>query len=214
MIGLTRNPVGFIELHQACTSSNNLKQVMNRIIFLVVLLTSVNGFAETRVTPVNETMQVTGKECDVTVYQTPLSALKNGEIVEICTIEGTSSRMSKSSAEKVIRKNAHEACGCGTDKVYVMSQSELNGRSAHVVMVAFKYANEQVASLPAEVASLPAVISSKAVRRTNATYANSSKSRPANTRRVSVDDYESILRTVTRPQQREVLWLSQKSQSD
>lgn len=27
-------------------------------------------------------------------------------------------------AERAIEKNAHEACGCGTDTVYVMSRSE------------------------------------------------------------------------------------------
>jgi hypothetical protein len=192
------------QMFHSIVFSDNLKQVMNRFIFLVVLLTSVNVLATTRVTPVNETMQVNDKGCNVTVYQTPFSALKNGEIEEICVIKEASSGAIKISAEKVIKKNAHEACGCGTDKVYVRSQSEPNGASTHVVMVAFKYVNEQTTSLRA---STPY----KAVKRNLPAYGNSSKSRPTTTRRVFVDDYEQVLRTVTKSDERKMVWLGQKN---
>ena len=46
--------------------SNNLKQVMNRCIFLVVLLSSANALADTRVLPVYGTAQVNDKGCNVT----------------------------------------------------------------------------------------------------------------------------------------------------
>jgi len=116
---------------------------MKRFVFLLTLLTSVSVFAATRITQVDETMHVSKKGCDVTVYQTLLSALKNGKIEEICIIEGTSSGSIHHTAEVAIKKNAHEACGCGTDKVYVMSRSEPNGVTAHVAMVAFRYVDRQ-----------------------------------------------------------------------
>ena len=116
---------------------------MKRFLFLLLLLTSLNILAATRITLVDETMHVSKKGCDVTVYQTLMSALKNGEIEEICIIEGTSSGSLHHTAKVAIEKNAHEACGCGTDTVYVMSRSEPNGVTAHVAMVAFKYVHGQ-----------------------------------------------------------------------
>ena len=50
-------------------SGNNLKQVMNCLIFLGIVLTSANVLAATRDLPVYKTMQVNDKECNVTVYQ-------------------------------------------------------------------------------------------------------------------------------------------------
>ena len=137
---------------------------MNRLIFLLLLVVSTNIFAATRITPVNETMHVSKKGCDVTVYQTLMSALKNGEIEEICIIEGTSSGSLHHTAEVAIKKNAHEACGCGTDTVYVMSRSEPNGVTAHVAMVAFKYVNGQPANSSAAMKS-PAVDPYEAMKR-------------------------------------------------
>ena len=107
---------------------NNLKQVMNRFIFLVVLLSSVNVLAATRVIPVYETMQVNDKGCNVTVYQ------------------------------------AVDPC--------------------------------------------------KAVKRKSSTDTESSNSRPDSARRVSLDDFERILRPVTKSQQREIVWLGQRNQAD
>ena len=123
---------------------------MKSFLFLLFLLTSVSVLAATRITPVGETMQVSKKGCDVTVYQTLMSALKNGEIEEICIIEGTSSGSLHHTAKVAIKKNAHEACGCGTDTVYVMSRSEPNGVTAHVAMVAFRFVNGKPSSVKSQ----------------------------------------------------------------
>ena len=207
MIISIRIPVDLFELHKACISGKNLKQVMSRFIFLVVLLTSVNVLAATPVTPVDETMQVNDKGCNVTVYQSSFFALKNGEIEEICFIEGTLSGVTKNSAEKVVKNNVHAACKCGTDNVYLMSRSEPDGTSAHVVMVAFRYVNEQVTSLQA-------VDPDQTVKQRKSTYRESIDSRQANTRRVFTDDYERVLATVTKHQQRGVVWLGLKNKAD
>jgi len=105
--------------------SNNLKQVMKRFIFLVVLLSSVNALAETRVIPVYGTAQVNDKVCNVTEHL------------------------------------AVDAC--------------------------------------------------KAVKRERSANRESSNS---NARRVSVDEFERVLGSVTKPQQREMVWLSQRNQAD
>jgi len=183
------------------------KQDLRLLVFLLAGLTSLNVSAATRVTPVNETMQVKGNGCEVTVYQTQLSALQNGEIKEICKIEGSLSGTSKNSAKKAIKKNAGEACGCGADKVYVMSRLEADETSAHVVMVAFKYMNEYDAS-PQEVDPY------EAIKRKKSTKQVSSNSKPANTGRVFLDDYDRVPFTVSKPHSTKMLWLGQKDTSD
>ena len=108
--------------------SNNLKQVVNRFIFVAVLLTSVNVLAQTPVSPVNDSMQ----DNDVNV--------------------------------------------------------QAMGRQA--------------------------VGPSKAVNQRAPVYGKSSKSKPASTRRVFVDDYENLLGTVTKPRETKMVWLAQKSKAD
>ena len=108
--------------------SNNLKQVVNRFIFVAVLLTSVNVLAQTPVSPVNDSMQ----DNDVNV--------------------------------QAMRRQA--------------------------------------------------VGPSKAVNQRTPVYGKSSKSKPASTRRVFVDDYENLLGTVTKPRETKMVWLAQKSKAD
>lgn len=180
---------------------------LRRFIFLAVLLTSVNVLAGSRVTPVDQAMQVDAKGCNVTIYQTPFAALKNGEIEEICIIEGTESGVRKTTAEKVIRKNAHEACGCGTNKAYLKSHSEPDGKSAHVVMVAFRYANEPVAVLGA-------VDPYESIKQKKSASRITNSSRTANAPRVFTDDFERVLRPVTQSQERPTVWLGQRSKTD
>ena len=107
---------------------NNVKQVMKRFIFLVVLLSSANALAETRVIPVYGTAQANDKVCNVT------------------------------------EQLAVDAC--------------------------------------------------KAVKRERSANKESSNSRPDSARRVSLDDFERILRPVTKSQQREIVWLGQRNQAD
>jgi hypothetical protein len=45
-------------------------------------------------------------------------------------------------------------------------------------------------------------------------YGKSSRSKPASTRKVFIDDYERILGTVTKPRGTKMVWLRQKSKAD
>jgi len=108
--------------------SNNLKQVMKRFIFLVVLLSSANALAETRVLPYYGTMQVNDKGCIVTANQ----------VVDSC----------------------------------------------------------------------------KAAKQKRSANKESGSSRPGSARRVSVDDFERTLGTVTQSQKRKMVWLGQRTQAD
>ena len=105
-------------------SSNNLKQVMNRSIFLVVLLSSANVLAETRVIPVYKTMQVNCVNEQTTIVQ-----------------------------------------AADPDKTVKLKTSTCKG---------------------------------------------SSRSRPDSARRVSLDDFEHVLGSVTRPKETEMVWLGQQ----
>lgn len=201
------NSQGLLKRLKSHIRDHHSKQNLRLLIFLLAGLTSLNVSAATCVTPVNETMQVKGNGCEVTVYQTQLSALQNGEIKEICKIEGSLSGTSKNSAKKAIKKNAGEACGCGADKVYVMSRHEPDETSALVVMVAFKYVNERAAS-PREVDPYEAI---KRKKSTNRVYGNS---KPAKTGRVFLDDYDRVPYTVSKPHSTKMLWLSQRDTSD
>ena len=108
--------------------SNNLKQVVNRFIFVAVLLTSVNALAQTPVTPVYDSMP----DNDVNVQST----------------------------------------------------------------------------------SRQSVAPYKAVNQRMPVYGKSSKSRPASTRRVFVDEYERSLGRVTKPRETKMVWLGQQSKAD
>ena len=59
-----------------------------------------------------------------------------------------------------------------------------------------------------------AVGSYKTVNQRMPVYGKSSKSKPASTRRVFVDDYERLLGTVTKPRDTKMVWLGQNSKAD
>jgi len=193
-------------LHTSPACYGNLK----RSVFLLALLTSVNALASTRVTPVNEVMLADNNGCHVTVYQTPLSAQQNGAIEELCLIEGTTSGSSDHTVEKAIETYAHQACGCGADKVYVMSRSEPGKKSAHVVMVAFRYLDEQAVSQQSA-DPYEAIKWKNSTKQNSAnkdfTYKKPGNARPVDTRRVFKDDYERVLGTVGSAKSTEMVWL-------
>ena len=83
-----------------------------------------------------------GKGCIVTIYQTEVEAEKGGEIVEMCTIYGTSAPSLNHTPETAIRKHAKKACECGSNKVYVESRTPMKWGPASASMVAFKYTGE------------------------------------------------------------------------
>jgi hypothetical protein len=83
-----------------------------------------------------------GEGCSVKVYQTEADAKKDGDLVELCVIEGTSSMSFKHTPETAIKKHAKKACDCSANKVYVQSRSPMGVGVATASMVAFKWEGE------------------------------------------------------------------------
>lgn len=215
MTDLSRNPQGSLKLLKTDIRGNNPKKELKRLVLLFGLLASLNALAGAQVTPVNETIKIKGNGCEVTVYQTQLSALKNGEIEEICLIQGTSSGQVRQTSEKAIRNNAHAACGCGTDKLYVMSRSSPDSTSAHVVMVAFRYLAEKNTDLE-EVNPYEAIKAKKssASGTRNFRSASSGTSTGSSTKKVFLRDYDRLPHVVTQPISTKMIWLGKKDSSD
>jgi len=110
-----------------------------KLLALIVVLFVVAGCSS--VTPIPEQARVIdyGGGCNVTVYQTEAEAEEDGEIKELCVIEGTSSGSFKHTTETAIKKHAKKACECGSNKVYVQSRAPMDWGVAKVSMIAFKY---------------------------------------------------------------------------
>ena len=109
--------------------------------YLTLLLTSAWLSGCSSVTPIPDEAWVFdyGKGCIVTVYQTEADAEKRGGIIELCTIEGTSSMSFKHTPETAIKKHAKKACKCGSSNVYIQSRARADWGVAKASMVAFKY---------------------------------------------------------------------------
>lgn len=82
------------------------------------------------------------KGCTVTVYQTVDQAEKEGDIEEVCIIDGTSSMSFNHTPETAVKKHANKACDCGVDKVYVASRSKMGVGVATVSMVGFEWVTQ------------------------------------------------------------------------
>jgi hypothetical protein len=88
--------------------SNNLKQVVNRFIFVAVLLTSVNVLAQTPVTPVYDSMQ----DNDVNVQSTSRQAVDPYKAVnQRMPVYGKSSRSKPDNTRKVFRDDYERILG-------------------------------------------------------------------------------------------------------
>ena len=112
-------------------------------LLVICSLLAVAGCSSVTPIPNNEWVMDYGKGCVVTIYQTEAEAEKGGEIIELCTIDGTSSGSFKHSPETAIRKHAKKACQCEANKVYVQSRARADWGVAKASMIAFKYENEQ-----------------------------------------------------------------------
>ena len=111
-------------------------------ILLLCLLICLTGCSSVTPIPDEEWVFDYGKDCKVEVYQTEADAREDGEIVELCVIEGTSSMSFKHTPETAIKKHAKKACECGADKVYVQSRSPMGVGVATASMIAFKWKGE------------------------------------------------------------------------
>ena len=179
----------------------HLKRNLPTLLVVMSVLIAFNVQADSR----DDILKLKSKGCEVTIYQTQMVALENGEIEEVCYIEGSSSGGFKPTAEKAIKKNAHAACSCGTDKIYVQSRSEPDQDSAHVVMVAFRYAGENAANSPA-------IDPYEAIKLNR----SGAKVTPANTGRdtsgkVFLDDYGRLPNGMAKPRSTTMIWLNEKS---
>jgi len=114
--------------------------------FPIAVLLAVTGCSSITPIPVNEWVIDYGRGCVVSIYQTVNDAEKDGEIVELCVIEGTSSGSFKHTPETAIRKHAKKACECNTDKVYVQSRARADWGVAKASMVAFRFVEQNETS--------------------------------------------------------------------
>lgn len=108
----------------------------------LLLICCLIGCSSVTPIPQNEWVEDYGNGCVVSIFQTANDAEKNGDITELCVIEGTSSGSFKHTPETAIRKHAKKACGCGANKVYVQSRARADWGVAKASMVAFKYKDE------------------------------------------------------------------------
>ena len=82
--------------------------------------------------------------CNVRVYQTYQSAIKQGPIDELCVITGTSSMSFSHTSATAIARHKDKACQCGADNVYVQSRNDAGGWDlATVPLVAFRYSKNK-----------------------------------------------------------------------
>jgi len=150
-------------------------------------------------------VKLKSKGCEVTIYQTQLAAVENGEIEEVCFIDGSLSGAFNPTAEKAIKNNAHAACSCGTDKVYVKSRSVPDRDSAHVVMVAFRYVGENDTNSP-DIDPYEAI----KLNRSGAKVTPASTERDT-TGKVFLDDYGRLPSGTAKPRSTTMIWLNEKS---
>lgn len=116
---------------------------MNKQVLLTAISTALLSACGTVKTMDGQTISGTSGNCQVTVYQTRAQALKNGEIEELCMINGSSVPSFVHTVETAIEKHKDKACGCGATNVFVESRSEVFMGPANVTMVAFKYTNKK-----------------------------------------------------------------------
>jgi hypothetical protein len=181
---------------------------LRRNLPLLLVLMSVLMASDLAADSQGDVFKLTSKGCEVTVYQTQSLALENGDIEDVCFIEGSLSGGFNPTAEKAIRKNAHAACSCGTDKVYVQSRSEPDRDAVQVVMVAFRYAGEHNANSPS-IDSYEAI----KLNRTGAKVTPAGTTRDT-TRKAYLDDYGRLPNGTAKPRSTTMIWLGDKSTED
>lgn len=79
----------------------------------------------------------------MTIYQSESDAQKDGEIVELCVFEGTSSMSYEHTPQSAIKQHAKNACQCHANKVYVAARSPMGAAVPIVQLVAFEFSNEK-----------------------------------------------------------------------
>jgi hypothetical protein len=80
--------------------------------------------------------------CEVTVYLTRAQATANGDIEEMCIINGTTSGSFRHTIDNAIAMHKDKTCECGATNVYVESRSDTGTGLATVSMIAFEFVDE------------------------------------------------------------------------
>lgn len=178
---------------------------LNRNLPLLMVLMSMLTVFSVEADSQHNVVKLNSKGCEVTIYKTQLAALENGEIEEVCFIDGSSSGISNPTTDKAIMNSAPAACSCGTDKVYVQSRSVADRESAHVVLVAFQYVSEEDANGP-DIDLYDAI----KLNRTGAKI-KSANTKRATSGKVFLDDYERLPSGMAQPRPTTMIWLSERA---
>ena len=127
---------------------------MFKAVLSCILLASLIGCTSVR--PLTfKTVHDYGDGCKVTVYPSKAEAEKGGYFEPLCEIKGSSSGSLTHNVETAVKKNADEACECGTDKAYVSYSQPAGYKVAYVTMIAFEYKDPPALIVAA---STPAVV--------------------------------------------------------
>jgi hypothetical protein len=178
---------------------------LNRNLPLLVVLMSLLTVFNVEADSQHNMVKLNSKGCEVMIYATQSAALENGEIQEVCSIDGSSSGISNPTTDKAIMNSAPAACSCGTDKVYVQSRSVPDRTSAHVVLVAFQYVGEEDANGP-DIDLNDAI----KLNRTGARI-KSANTKRATAGKVFLDDYERLPSGIAQPRPTTMIWLSEEA---
>lgn len=123
-------------------SGNTEDKEMNRPSMMLFLISVMMGCAASSST-MNHTDPIPPGDCKVKVYTSFQEAEKDGEIEELCTIDGMSSGNLSSAIVTTIEKNKHRACECGARNVYLQFQEAGTSRKTSVNLVGFRFVGEE-----------------------------------------------------------------------
>lgn len=110
-----------------------------KIAVLTVVIATAIAAGCSSIEVISSEQPISSDKCTVTVYQTRGQALKQGEIEELCIINGTSSGSFSHTVATAVQKHKNKACTCGATRVFIESRSESGWDLATVTMIAFKY---------------------------------------------------------------------------
>ncbi|MES2625936.1 MAG: hypothetical protein V4628_11710 [Pseudomonadota bacterium] len=115
-----------------------------RVAMIFPIIALMQGCATTVVENLSAVETYSSGSCEVTVYQSQAMAQSKGQIIEACSVSGSSAFSFDHTLEGAIKKNIDEVCGCGVTEAYVESrqrESELGMRGvSYVTLIGFRRA--------------------------------------------------------------------------
>ena len=113
---------------------------------VVLMLLGVSGCSSVEI--ISADRPIPEDKCNVTVFQTRGQALKQGDIEELCIINGTSSGSFSHTVATAVQKHKDKACGCGATRAFIESRTQSGWDVATVTMIAFKYIDKAQKTMP------------------------------------------------------------------